>query len=172
MLIQASILNCSLQTQDKLIMGSKGLIVGGRVQAQNGIDVYQVGSAQGAKAELVCGMDFEVLDKVVWARDQCLSLIKQMKTLEGLKKTEPSHVASLDSAIVRLRDQVRKLSEFSRAMSAKVDRNDEAAVVVRGLAHSGTYIEICHISYIVSRPMGRVRFVLDKRRGAVKPVPL
>jgi len=153
-------------------MGPKGLIMGGKVEAQNGIDVFQIGSDRGAKAELVCGMDFSVLEKVVWSRDQNLSLIKQLKTLEAYKSTNPGQIRQLDTTCERIRDQIRRLSVLSRELVAQIDRNEDAAVVVRGTIYPGSYIEICHVSHVVSRAVSRVKYVLDKRRGVIRAEPL
>ena len=170
--IQSSVLNCILQTLDKLVMGDKGVIVGGKVTAMNGIDVFQVGTERGAKAELICGMDFTIVDKINWARDQSLSLVKQLKTLEAHKKAHPQQKEAIQAACGKIRKQVFALVEMARDLAPKIDRNDEVSIVVRGTVHVGTYIEICHVSYVVPRTLKAVRFVLDKNRGTIKALAL
>ncbi len=170
--IRSSVLNCLVQTLDRLVMGTKGLLLGGKVQALNGIDVFQVGSDRGAKAEIVCGMDFSILNKVIWARDQSLSLVKQMKVLEAYQRSHPSQRESLEKAMLRTRNQVRKLSELARELVGQIDRNEEAEVTVRGQVYPGTYIEICHVTHVVVKPLSRVKFLLDKKKGRIEVVPL
>jgi len=170
--IPTSVLNCVLQTSDKLVMGGRGLVVGGRIQAQNGMELYQVGSARGGKAELICGIDFTVLDKITWIRDQSLSLVKQLKVLETNKKFHPDKAVLMNKACSQIREKVLTLSETARDLASKLDRNEDATVVVRGIAYPGTYIEICHVSHVVSRPVGRVRFSLDKHKNQIRMDPL
>jgi len=170
--IRSSVLNCLVQTLDRLVMGNKGLVLGGKVQAQNGIDVFQIGSDRGIKAEITCGMDFSVLNKVVWARDQSLSLVKQMKVLENYRGTHSAQTETIEKALLKMRTQVRKLSELARELVGKIDQNEEAEVVVRGAVYPGTYIEICHVTHVVGRLASRVKFLLDKRRGLIQMVPI
>jgi len=170
--IQSSALNCVLQTLDKLVMGEKGAIVGGKVIALNGIDCFQVGTERGAKAELICGMDFTILDKIAWARDQSLSLVKQLKTLEAYKLKHPEQAPAILQACEKIRKQVISLGELARGLVGRIDKNDEVAVLIRGPVYQGTYIEICHVSHVVPRTIRAVRYVLDKRLGTVRGIPL
>ncbi|MEI8095614.1 MAG: FapA family protein [Spirochaetales bacterium] len=170
--IQTSALNSWIQTLDRVVMGEKGLIIGGKIQAQQGIDVFQVGSERGGKAELVCGMDFSVVDKVEWARDQSLTLIKKLKALESSKARHPDQAAEIAAACSKVRGQILKMNELARSLVTRIDRNEDAEIIVRGTAHAGTYLEICHVSHVVSRAVSHVKFVLDKHRGVVRAVPL
>ena len=51
-------------------------------------------------------------------------------------------------------------------------KNEEAEVIVHDSVFPGVYIEICHVSYIVSRKMDRFCFRLNKTKGKIIPVPL
>lgn len=166
--VQTSALNSVLQTLDRITMGNRSLVMGGRIQALNGISVYQVGSERGSKAELVCGMDFTVLEKVNWIRDQISSLVQQLKVLEANKRFHPSRVEQLTAACVQIREQILKLGQTARDLSTNLDKNDQATVQVRGVVFPGTYIEICHTSHVVSRPVGPVCFRLDKTTNTIK----
>jgi uncharacterized protein (DUF342 family) len=166
--ILAGVMKSHLQTLDKVIMGPRGLILGGKVEAQNGIDVFQVGNSQGIRTELVCGLDFTVLEKMEWARTQSTSLVRQLKTLETHRLAHPAQGKLLDAACSRVRNQVLKLNEMSRRLVSGVDANDQASVTVRGMVYGGTSIEICHVTLNVVRPLSRVRFSLDKSRGVIR----
>jgi uncharacterized protein (DUF342 family) len=170
--VQSSILNSVVQTRDRVVLGEKGILMGGRIQAQNGIDVFQVGSTRGVKAELVCGMDFEVTEKMSWAQEQCMKLVRQIKQLNEFAAVHPAQGPKIRAAVEKLRSQVTHLGETSRTLALQMDRNDEASVVVRGTIYPGTYIEICHVSYVVTRELSRVRFSLDKKHGTVRAEPL
>ena len=170
--IQTSTLNCWIQTMDKVVMGEKGLIVGGKIQSLHGIDAYQVGTERSGKAELICGMDVSVVEKVEWAKTQSMELIGKLKLLESSKKAHPTRISAITEACVVLRAQILKMNELALSLVSRIDRDDDASVTVRGTVHEGTYIEICHISYVVSRPLQHVQFVLDKYRGVVRAVAL
>ena len=70
-----------------------------------------------------------------------------------------------------LRDKIKaaihQLNESARALVSGLDRNDEAKISVRETVFPGTYMEICHISYFVTRPKRFVTFQLDKTSGQI-----
>lgn len=167
-----SILNSFVQSRDKVVLGDRGVIMGGRIEAQNGIDVFQVGSNRSVKAQMLCGMDFEVTDRVAWAQEQCMTIVKQMKQLNEFARVHPEQAGKINPAIAQLRAKVVKLGEVSRTLALQMDRNDEASIVVRGTIHMGTYLEICHVSFVVPKEMTHVKFLLDKTHGEVKAQPL
>lgn len=170
--VKASTLNSVLRTLDKVVMGEKSLLMGGRVVAQNGIEAFQIGTERGAFAELCCGMDYVALEKVVGARDQSIELVKKLKEIERQKRLHPSMKGVLDKAYDQVREEVTRLSNFSRHWVGQIDRREEARVEVRGTIYPGNSVEICHVSMVVSKPMSRVRFFLDKTRGTIAWEPL
>ncbi len=165
--VRSSSLNSVLQTLDKVEMGPKSLLMGGKVLAQNGIDVYQVGTERGAYAELCCGMDYQALEKVVDARDQVIALIKKLKDIDRMRQLHPSKKALLDQAHTKVRDEVLRLNNLAKQWVGQIDRREEAQVVVRGTIFPGNTVEICHFTTVVSKPMSRLRFFLDKKRGVI-----
>lgn len=170
--INTSVMNSSIQTLDRLVLGDKGLLMGGKIQAQNGVDAYQIGSERGSKAEIICGMDFSALERIIWIRDQNMLMVKQLKMIEYQITQRPSHTAELKEAYNKIREEMRKLNELSKELLLQIDKNDGAEVNVRGTIFPGNYLEICHISFIVSKPMSRVRFFLDKKKGQIGFRPL
>jgi uncharacterized protein (DUF342 family) len=170
--VRASCLNSVLQTLDKVVMGEKSLLMGGRVLAQNGIEAFQIGTERGAFAELCCGMNYQALEKVVEARDQVMALIKKLKEIDRQKRLHPSMRTILDQAYAKVRDEVTRLNTVSKQWVGQIDRREEAEIVIRGTIFPGNSVEICHQSTVVSRPLSKVRFYLDKKRGVIAWKPL
>jgi len=67
----------------------------------------------------------------------------------------------------KIKGAIHKLNEAIHSLIFQLDKNETAEVVVKGFIFPGAYIEICHLSYIVSRQMERVRFKLDKAKGKI-----
>ncbi len=166
--IETGVLNCHLQTLDRLVMGSRGVLVGTRVEAQNGVEVFQLGNSEGAKSSIVCGMDFQAVEKMEWVRGQSLLLVRQLKALENYKLTRHNGESNLNKATAKVRTQILKLHEMSRRLVSQIDKNEEASILVRGMAFAGSSIEICHVCLLLRRPVSRVRFFLDKARGEIR----
>ncbi|OHD14804.1 MAG: hypothetical protein A2Z96_03940, partial [Spirochaetes bacterium GWB1_48_6] len=165
--VQSSVMGSTIQTLDKLIMGTKGILLGSHVHAQNGVDCFQIGSERGAKSEIVCGMDFTAMDKILWIRDKNTELTAAMRALKFKIFNDPQHEQALNDAYEKLNDQTQKLTAIALELVNNIDRNENAEILVRGTIFPGNYLEICHYSFVVPRPMSRVRFRLDKKLGII-----
>lgn len=170
--VRAGCLNSAINTLDRLETGARGAIVGGSLIAQNGVKAAQIGNASGSRTEIRAGVDFLVSRKLEWIRDKSIALAVQLRAIERAilpRKTVPDPVEKVRE---RLRATIRKLAESARALSAGLDRNEDAEVEVTGTVHPGTYIEICGVPFMVERALRRVRIGLSKKLGRVIPRPL
>lgn len=170
--IQSSIMNSSLQSLDRIVLGKKSIIMGCRIESQNGLDCYQIGSERGARTEIVCGLDFTIMEKIVWIRDKNIELARAMRATEIRLKKEPDQAAVLTETLKKLREQSRKLNLIAQELVGKIDKNEKARISVRGTIFPGNYLEICHVSLLIVKPMTNVRFYLDKQRGIIGHEPL
>jgi len=94
------------------------------------------GYRAGPRTESICGIDYVIQRKISWIRDKNIALVA---SLAELKKQAPATGRSLESLAI----------------------NDKAQVIVIGTVYSGTYIEICHVSFIVTRALSGQKLRLD-----------
>ena len=167
--IQTCVMNSAVHTLDRLELGKKGLIVGGLVYAQNGVTAAQIGTERGPRTEIHCGVDHSVEQKLVWIRDKSVQLAMKLKQVEtriestpGIEKKE-----KLTEAKSKLKLAIHRLNEAAKSLIEGLDKNEEAEVTVKGTIFPGTYVEICHVSYLVSKPMTRISLCLDKGKGRI-----
>jgi uncharacterized protein (DUF342 family) len=165
--LSAGILNSSVYTADKLVLGRKGIIVGGTVYSQNGVVATQIGTKMGPKTEIYCGTDYVVANRLEWIRDNNMKLALKLNQIDlQLKKGGPEN-PQLEEVRQKLKESMHKLNEMASSLVFKLDKNDNAEVLVRGKVYPGVYIEICHTSYVVDREMSSVRFKLSKEKGKI-----
>jgi uncharacterized protein (DUF342 family) len=122
----------------------------------------------GPRTEIYCGIDYIVANKLVWIRDNTMKLALKLNQIKLQIQKTPVENTQLNAVRDKLQESIHKLNEMAAALVYKLDRNDNAEVVVRGKAYPGVYIEICHVSYVVNREMNHVRFKLDKSKGVIK----
>jgi uncharacterized protein (DUF342 family) len=159
-------LNAMLFTLDSFQTGIRGMLVGGKLYAQNGIVVSQIGTEAGPRTEVYCGIDYTVQRKLTWIRDRNIELAMKLKQVE--KKITGGLVEPMLTALQeKLKESIHKLNEAAKSLVNDLDKNDAATVVVNGSIVHGSYIEICHIPYLVTSTMSHVRFHLDKPSGIV-----
>jgi uncharacterized protein (DUF342 family) len=148
-------------------MGERGIITGGIVKAQNGVLAAQIGTERGPRTEIHCGIDFKVEQKLVWIRDRNISLALKLREIDSKMKSNAKVREVLAPLRERIRASIHQLNENARALVTGLDRNEGAVVSVRGNVYPGTYIEICHVSHFVTRPLRFCNFQLDKAQGKI-----
>ena len=165
--VSTSVLNSSVHTGDRLEMGNRSLIVGGTIQAQNGISAFQIGTARGPRTEIYCGIDFGVERKLVWCRDKNIALAFKLKDVENKMKASPEAKSLLSALRDKIKAAIHQVNENAMLLITNLDRNEGADVSVREVVYPGTYIEICHISFVVTKAKRFVTFHLDKASGKI-----
>jgi uncharacterized protein (DUF342 family) len=165
--VRTSILNSTVHTKDSVEMGDRGIIIGGIVKAQNGVLAAQIGSERGSRTEIHCGIDFKVEQKLVWIRDRNIALAFKLREIEAKMKSGAKTREVLAPLRERIKAAIHQLNENARALVSGLDRNETAEVSVRGNVYPGTYIEICHVSHFITRPIRFLTFRLDKAKGKI-----
>jgi uncharacterized protein len=163
--VRTSIVNSNVHTRGRVEMGERGIIVGGIMKAQNGVSAAQIGTAKGPRTEIHCGIDFKVEQKLAWIRDRNIALAFKLKEIDTKMKASAKAKETLAPLREKMRAAIHQLNENARALVMDLDRNDMALVSVRGDVFPGTYIETCHVSHFVTRPLRFVSFKLDKEKG-------
>jgi len=169
-IVETGIMNSHVCTLDAVQLGGKGVILGGKVCAQNGITAQKIGSPMGVRTDIVCGINHEVQQKLEWIREKTTQLAFRIKQVEGKLKSNSASLERQQHLVdlkTRLKEAMHKLNEAAGMLLFKLDGDEQAEVVVRGRVYPGVYIEICHLPFVVREQMGPIRFRLDKDKGKI-----
>lgn len=164
--------NSVINTLDSFETGPRGILVGGKVRAQNSVTAGQIGTEMGPPTEIYCGIDFSVLDRLEWIRDRNMELANKLAEVKKRSRSPQAADAALKDLEAKLHDAIRRMNEASVKLVSHLDKNEESTVIARELVHPNTYIEICHASFVVSRRMHATAFRLMKDRSRVEAAPL
>lgn len=173
--VEVGVMNSNVNTTGRLQLGHQGVVVGGRVNALLGVLAFQVGTASGPRTEIHCGTDFRIEQKLVVIRDRNIELAMKLKNVEErLQRCRQGsqEAAELDSLRGRMKEAIHALNEAASQLVFQLHKSEDADVIVVGKVFPGTYVEICHMPYVVDRTLKRVRFHLDKDEGKVLVEPL
>lgn len=165
--VQTSIMHSSVHTLDRVQMGERGIIVGGMLYAQNGVSAAQIGTDRSPRTEIHCGIDYTVEQKLVWIRDKTVALALKLKEIDARMKARPEAADKLAELHGKLSKAIHQMNASARSLVQKLDRNERADVSIREVVYPGTYIEICHVSHVVVKPLRHVTFRLDKASGKI-----
>jgi len=169
--VDVGILNSIVQTLDRIDLGPRGIIVGGKLTAGNGISAAQIGASLGARTELYCGIDYSVEQKLEWLREKVMLLSGKLRQVTQHIAASPRPREDLEQLREKLKEAVHKINESAGLLVFRLDRNESADVRVTGTVYPGTYVEICHLPYVVTRALHKTRFYLDKAKGKVVAEP-
>lgn len=163
-------LHAIVYTLGQFQTGKKGLVVGGKLYAQEGITAANIGTLSSPKTELLLGNDYRVHRKLEWIRDKSIEIIVKLKEIDQALKREPQN-SELLALKENLQKNLKSLTEASQRLIHFLTRNETARLNVWGMIVPGTYIEICNVSFIVPRTLKKVTLYLNRKMGRVEVQP-
>ena len=160
-------MNAIVNTLGTFSTGPRGIIVGGVIHAQNGVAAGQIGTEMGPRTEIYCGVDHTVLSRLEWIRDRNIELAKKLSEVKRSILSVGDPQGSLAALETKIREAIRKMNDASMNLVSHLDKKEDAEVRVRETVYPNTYIEICHASYIVTRRLRNVVFILNRETGKI-----
>jgi hypothetical protein len=137
--IAAGIIRSSVYSGASIACGPRCVVVGGVFFAQDGFRAHQIGGSTAPRTEIYCGLDYSVVKKLDWAKDQSMKLaLALQKVREGLKDPSRADRAELLSSHERILDGIRKLNVASANLVFTLDKNEPPTWSLRG-----PYIPVC-----------------------------
>lgn len=167
--IEKSITKSNVYSLDKLILGEKASIIGGVYHIQNGVLSGNIGNKMGVESHIVIGIDYEIEDKLKRIQTASMQIVEEINKIQNSLKFTKSRQEKekIKELYLALKNRLSCLSNYARKLLSNLDKNDKSNVTVMGTVYPGTYIEICHVSFIVDKEYKRVKFVLDKDKGEI-----
>lgn len=167
--ISTSIIRSSIYSSKKITCYPKGVVIGGTFYAQEGFTAYQIGSDNAPRTEIYCGLDYHIMKKLEWIKEQSMRLALELQKIrDQIKGFSGAEKQKLLLTHQKILQAISKLNILSSELVFKLDKNEGATVEVTGYIYPGVYIEICHASYIIDKPLSKLRFYLDKVSGHIK----
>lgn len=167
--IENSVVKSTIYSKDRLILGHKSSIIGGVYHIQNGVVVGNIGNSMGVESHIVIGIDFEIEDKLKKVQETSVEVVSEMSHLQEAIRTTNNREErdKIKFLFLSLKNRINSLNNYSRSLLSRLDKNDRSVIIIYGKVFPGTYIEICHISYIVEKELTHVKFFLNKEKGEV-----
>ncbi len=167
-----SVLSSHLTARETILMGRNSTVIGSVLRASEGVEAYNIGSPGSAVTELYLGIDFAVDHRLAEIRDNSLALGKQLAKVQAALQRAEGNDERLTELERKLKEALAVLGQEAGELVNKLDRNENAEVIVHGTVYTGTYIEICHRSFHADRDLSACRIFLDRRLGTVRVEPL
>jgi uncharacterized protein (DUF342 family) len=167
-----AIINSRVWTLESVEMENRGLVLGSEIYVQKKLRTGGIGRRNGKATRIYCGIDFTIEQE----KEKNNRLIKilgtRIRELRDLIATE-EEVGRRDKLLEGLNgmlEERQKAADKLAELLVKTVRNEDAVVEVSGEVVPGTFIEICQVGFLVTDPLCRVRFKLEKDLVITEPL--
>lgn len=168
--VKNSIVGSHICSQDQIIIGHKGSLIGGDYHIQNGIITGNIGNELCVKTYIYAGVDFKIEERLKLTQDTIAELLTQMKSIQTrlTSCSTREDKEKMKYFYIALKDRVKSLNDYMRSLLLKLYKNENSSIKVHGKVYPGTFIDICHVKYGVKSIKKNVEFSLDKLKGEIK----
>jgi len=186
-MITASCMHSRLKCNGKLVFtGQKGNLIGGQIQARNGVNALNIGSERSVKTHISFGQNYLISDHIEAESKEIEKLKGQIAQVETLiRNNEQSGAAARNRLTGTPGDNAALYQEKSRILRTiekrnmrifmfreKFEEHFESAVRVRGTIFPGTVLESHGRSLEISTARKNVQFVFNTTAGRIEERPL
>jgi len=186
-MIAASCMHSRVKCNGRLVLSpEKGSLIGGQIQARNGVETLNVGSERSVRTHISFGQNYLISDHIEAESKEIEKLKEQIVKVESLIRNNEQ-----SGAVARLRqsdtpkDNAALYQEKSRILRTiekrnmrifmfreKFEEHFESAVKVRGTIFPGTVLESHGRSLEISTARKNVQFVFNTTAGRIEERPL
>jgi hypothetical protein len=146
------IVNSRIRTLGAVVV-PQGRIVGGTCEALGGIIAKELGSEQGVKTNLVCGVDYELADQreekesvaknLEAQKEKILAILTPVRDkIQQLPPDKKEAVTKLIDQLKSLITQIAEVEEQIEELGAKSKERERLRVIVRQTAHPDTIVTL------------------------------
>jgi hypothetical protein len=187
--IDRSCMQSRVKCNGRLILtGEKGNLVGGQIQARNGVEAMNIGSDRSAHTQISFGQNYLISDHIEAESKEIEKLKARLVQVDGYLKTAETQAHRTDglgpdagtgkplSALyqekTKLLRSIEKRNMRIFMFREKFEEHFDSAVRVRGTVFPGTILESHGRTLAVSTAKKNVQFVFDTTTGRIEERPL
>lgn len=167
---------CNIKTNGKLqLLGEKGHLIGGACKARKGLEIQNLGSANGAKTIVSFGQDYLIKDaieseerEIERVKTMILETDKIMKEQEGTASNQDK----IRQDKLRLMKILEKRSLRLFELREKFEEHYPGEIVIRGSIYNGVVLESHNRFHEIRQEKKQVVFYFDPQFGRILERPL
>ncbi|MBI9103280.1 MAG: DUF342 domain-containing protein [Spirochaetales bacterium] len=169
-----SCMQCSVKTNGKLnVVGDKGVILGGKILAREGVDTYNLGSEKQIKTMVSFGQDYLIYDQIELEEKEIEKIKSRIIKVDlQLKKAEKDGLSDL---INKMRAEKLKLMKIIEKRSMRVlmlrerfEEHHSSDLRIRGTVYPGVILESHGRTLDVREQNSNITYYFDLETGHIK----
>jgi uncharacterized protein (DUF342 family) len=168
--IVSEVLNSSIYSMGKVIVGNRGFLMGVDIYAAHGLACGKIGKTSGKAARIHVGIDFTVqkqIEKTTADIRVITGKQEQLKSLLAAAVPDSERYKKLLETALRFDIEMKKAAAIIETLQMRVVIDEKATVDILTEAAQGTLIEICQVALFVEQPIRRTRLKFDKAQGRI-----
>lgn len=173
-IINNACLNSRVKCNGKLLLRSdRGTLLGGVVQARNGVEAQNLGSKRGTRTHIAFGQNYLIADQVETESKAIEALKIELARVEHQLELAEHHRRTEElAAHFRRKTQIMKLLEKRNlkvfTLREKFEEHFESEIRVRGMVFPGTVIESHGRQIEITAPKKGVVFTFNTTSGRIE----
>lgn len=176
--VKNAVFSCNIKCNGRLkLVSEKGYLVGGCIQAREGIEAANIGSTSGNRTEVSFGQDYLISDKIETEekeinkiKNRLVKIDPEMRAAE--KEGDNKILANLRMEKVKLMKILEKRSMRVFALKERFEQHFPGEVVVRGEVFSGVVFESHGRHLEITKNEKAVKIVFNQETGMLEKTPL
>ena len=173
-----AVFGCKVKCNGKLrLVSEKGYLVGGRIQAREGIEAANIGSISGTRTEVSFGQDYLIGDKIETEEKEINKIKNRLVKLDPEMKTAED--AGDNAGLKKLRMEKLKLMKILEKRSMRVftlkerfEQHFAGEVIIRGEVFPGVVFESHGRTFEITGNDKAVKIIFNQETGMLEKVPL
>ncbi len=176
--VKNAIFGCKVKCNGKLkLMSEKGYLVGGRIQAREGVEAQNIGSLSGSRTEVSFGQDYLVSDRIETEENEInkikIRLVKiEPEMRQAEKDGEKKNLTNLRMEKVKLMKIMEKRSMRVFALKERFEQHYPGDIVIRGDVFPGVLFESHGRSLEITKQEKAVKIIFNQETGVLEKHPL
>jgi uncharacterized protein (DUF342 family) len=173
--VKNDVINSTIYTMDALDISNNGTLLGGEVFAFNLVRAGRIGKEHANPVKIHIGIDWTIAQDIESNENMMRVIDAKLEKVRGYLQTpdlSEGQLTKVEDMRSRLETESAKCIKKQEELNKRFIIGTDAALECIGQIAAGTMIEICKVEYLVSKPISRVRLVLDRQTGRIIPLPL
>ena len=172
--MKKSCMQCSVKTNGKLnVVADKGAVLGGKIQARDGMDIFNLGSEKQIKTSVSFGQDYLVYDQIELEEKE-IEKVKNaiprvdLKLKKAEKEKKPELISKMRAEKLKLMKLIEKRSMRVLMLRERFEEHHPSELKVRGTVFPGVVLESHGRTMDIREPKTNVTFYFDLETGHIK----
>lgn len=173
-----AIFSCKVKCNGRLrLISEKGYLVGGVIQAREGVDAQNIGSISGSRTRVSFGQDYLIADRIETEekeiekiKNRLIKIDPEMRQAE--KALESKKLAVLRAEKIKLMKIMEKRSMRVFALKERFEQHYTGEVTIRGEVFPGVVFESHGRTLEITKSEKAVRIEFNQETGILEKVPI